>query len=288
MRLLFLGLLIFMTLGDKGLRFMTPDSSFPVWQRAAWSWAPEPAAAADPESLCPRELLLAVNGVPIWSLRGEAPFFYKSRMRVDADGAPNAYHPEDKGLDLLQHAGSPGNWQGLVTDDRGRPLIQGPFDPYPGYYLSQTSLFNKNRKRTDPACYVDARTIPYIVLPGEPGLTAKSPVRLGDFAVVVNVRNRRIAGAIFADRGPRGKIGEGSIALAELLQIPSSPRTGGLDGDIIYVVFPGSGNGRPHSPREIARKGEQAFKAWGGLPRLAACFPECRWDEKSVTFVRPK
>jgi hypothetical protein len=234
------------------------------------------------------ETLLQVAGVAIFRFRGESPFFFKAEMRIDADGAPNAYHPEEKGLDLIKHAGRPGDWHGIVTDGRGQPLIQGPQDPYPGYYISQTSLFDKTKKPTDPRCYVDARVIPYIVLPGDPRLREAYGARLGDFAAVINTTNCQMAFAIFADEGPKGKIGEGSIALAELLQIPSSPRTGGVEGDIMYVVFPGSGNGQPRTVQEIDREGERAFNQWGGPGRLAACFPEYQWDKHTFTIVRPK
>lgn len=238
--------------------------------------------------LCTRDLLLQVGEVSLFRIRGEAPFFFKTRMRIDSDGAPNAYHPEDKGLDFLKHAGKPGDWQGLVTDSRGQPVIQGPHDPYPGYYISQTSLFDKTKQRTDPARYVDARAIPYIVLPSEPGLQESGRARLGDFAVVVNARNRLMTFAIFADQGPRGKIGEGSIALAELLHISSSPKNGGLAGDVIYVVFPGSGDGQPRTAQEIDREGERAFNQWGGSSRLAACYPQYQWDKNILTIARPK
>ena len=39
-------------------------------------------------------------------------------MKIDADGALRAYHPDEApGLDQLEHAGAPGNWWGIVTDD---------------------------------------------------------------------------------------------------------------------------------------------------------------------------
>lgn len=250
--------------------------------------APQKLTTGAVSPLCSKEVLVLEGGISVFRIKGEAPLFFNARMRIDADGAPNAYHPEDKGLDLIKHAGRPGDWQGIITDSHGQPLIQGPQDPYPGYYISQTSLFDKTKKRTDPRRYVDARAIPYIVLPGDPRLKEASGVRPGDFAAVINTRNRRMAFAIFADQGPRGKIGEGSIALAELLQIPSSPRTGGIDGDVVYVVFPGSGNGHPRTPQEISREGLRAFKAWGGLSRLAACYPEYQWDENLITVTSPK
>ena len=65
-------------------------------------------------------------------------------MMIDADGALRAYHPDDaSGLDRLDHAGAPGNWWGIVTDDGtpgGEPVVQGDGDPAPGFYVSQTSL----------------------------------------------------------------------------------------------------------------------------------------------------
>jgi hypothetical protein len=163
--------------------------------------APAVKTGAGDNRLIP-ETLIQVGGVAIFRIRGESPFFFKTRMRIDADGAPNAYHPEDKGLDFLKHAGKPGDWQALVTDNRGQPVIQGPHDPYPGYYISQTSLFDKTKLRTDLARYVNALAIPYIVLPAEPELQESGGARPGDFAAVINARNRRMAFAIFADQGP--------------------------------------------------------------------------------------
>jgi hypothetical protein len=40
-----------------------------------------------------------------------------------------------------------------------------------------------------------------------------------------------------------GKYGEGSIALARALGIPSSPRNGGCADGVTFVVFPGSSKG---------------------------------------------
>src|SRR4051794_11780091 len=58
---------------------------------------------------------------------------------IDADGAYRAYHRESgRGLDLLAYAGHPGNWWGIVTHNLrpdGQPIVQGPTDPAPGYYI---------------------------------------------------------------------------------------------------------------------------------------------------------
>src|SRR5262249_31051865 len=128
---------------------------------------------------------------------------------------------------------------------------------------------DKNKPVRSPARYVDASTIPYVALPPE---AKEWGAALGDFAVVMNARNGRIAFAIFADVGPKSKLGEGSIALAEALGIGSSPKNGGLDAGVIYAVFPKSGNGAPRSAADIDREGKRLFDALGGRPGLAACF----------------
>ncbi|MGA8939864.1 MAG: hypothetical protein WB439_11945, partial [Acidobacteriaceae bacterium] len=94
------------------------------------------------------------------------------RMDVDVDGAPNAYGPRGAHtLDKLRDAryrGRPfGQIVGYLTDDDhpNIPIIQGPHDPYPGDYISQTAFTDP--AITDPANprrYVDATRINYVVL----------------------------------------------------------------------------------------------------------------------------
>ncbi len=198
----------------------------------------------------------------------DSPFFFVSHFAVDADGAPNAYHPDDTGLDALRNAGGPGHWWALVTDDDGDPVIQRDFDPAPGYFVSTTALedFSVSDIR-DPDRYVDSTTIPYISLPPQ----ALRFAHLGDIAMVINLTNGKSAGAIIADVGPRRKIGEGSIALARELDIDPDARRGGAEGNILYVIFPGSGDGTPADADEIRRTAEQAFKEWGGTRRAFSC-----------------
>lgn len=143
----------------------------------------------------------------------------------DADGAPNAYNPENTELDDLKNAGEPGCWEGLVKNRNGNPFIRGPNDAYPGYYVSATALDDRTRPFNDPSRYVDASKIPYVVLPGN--LAPELGARPKDFAAVFNLQNGRSSPAIFADDGPVDHIGEGSVALAENLGIRSDSRSGG-------------------------------------------------------------
>ncbi len=204
--------------------------------------------------------------VPVWQLPDSQAFFFISGMAIDADGAPNAYHPRDTGLDELTNAGGPGYWNGIITDRDGNPLIQRESDPYPGYYVSCTSLEDETKKFSDPTRYVDASKIPYVVLPED--VAERWGAQLGDFAVVMNLRNGKTSFAIYADIGA---LGEGSIALADALGIWSNARRGGAPDGILYVVFPGSGNLRPRTMDEIQREGERLLSDWDGNKTLSSC-----------------
>jgi len=202
---------------------------------------------------------------------GVNAFVYKAGMAVDADGAFRAYHPNNRlGLDSIEHAGRPGHWWALATDTgktTGHPIVQRKGDPAPGYYVSMTSLFDDRHSERDPRRFVDAAKIPYVVLPPIGSRHAK----LGDFATVINLRNRKMAGAIVADESSSDlKMGEGSIALAKALGIHSSPRNGGIDDGVAYLIYPGSGNAKPRRLKEIVAISRTHFQTWGGRDKLNA------------------
>ncbi len=204
--------------------------------------------------------------VPVWRMPDSSAFFFEDGMTIDADGAPNAYNPDNTGLDDLANAGSPGRWGALAVDHDGMPYIQGPDDPFPGYYVSTTSLSDRTKKPNDPRKYVDASKIPFIVLPHE--VAMQTGAHLGDFAVVLNVRNGKTSSAIFADIGT---MGEGSVALADNLGLWSNAREGGTRRGIFYLVFVGSGNGKPRSSDEINEQAENLLRDWGGTERMVSC-----------------
>jgi hypothetical protein len=157
------------------------------------------------------------------------------RMDVDVDGAPNAYGPPSlPTLDNLRDAHyrrrPHGEIVGYLTDDDHPtlPILQGPQDPFPGYYISQTAL-------TDPAIsnprnphrYLDATRINYVVL-GD--LARKRGARLGDFVTVTSLRTHRTVFAIIGDDGnPSGN--EGSL---HLLQSLGYPFTNGIDDAVTH------------------------------------------------------
>jgi hypothetical protein len=231
------------------------------------------------------KLLRRIGYSDINSLQGDdSAFFYESGLMIDADGAYRAYHPDNRsGLDYLGNAGRPGNWWALVTDNgkpSGKPIIQSKSDPAPGFYISTTSLQDSSKDADDPRRYVDAESVNFFVLPGKLGMGAK----LGDFGVVIRPDQNDYDYAIYADAGPASKIGEGSIALAAALGLPSSPKNGGTGHGIIYVVFPGSRHGWPLNHAQIDQHAAALFATWGGLENAKDCFPDADWKQGAPTI----
>ncbi|HEY9697657.1 MAG TPA: glycoside hydrolase family 75 protein [Trichocoleus sp.] len=222
-------------------------------------------------STFPIETLLEIGGISIKRASGESAFLYQAGMSINADGAPNAYHPADTGIDFLANAGYPGNWWALAVDRDGDPFIQSNSDPFPGYYVSTTALLDASFNKQDPRRYVDSLKIPYIVLPGNGDFRRATGVQLGDFAVAFNNSNQQLAFAIYADVGPKNQIGEGSIALSQALGNDPFLRgrvRRGIARGITYIVFPDSGNGKPRKVSEIETETKQLFEMWGGIDRI--------------------
>ena len=206
---------------------------------------------------------------------GSAVFL--GQLFVDADGAPKAYHKNDAvALDDLVNAGVPGNWWALATDARdcgtaGKPLVQGPADPAPGYYVAMTSMTNPAVGDCKvPRNYVDAQKIPYVALSQK--IRAFDYVRnRGALALVVNTVTGKRAFAVFADQAPDYGFGEASILLNRLVGNNPSPKTGGTDvRQNIIVVFKDT-MGFPKNAGAVNTAAQKAFDAWGGEARLGEC-----------------
>lgn len=223
-------------------------------------------------------LVATIDGVQIHQ-RGDV-VYWTSGLQIDADGSPRAYHPQSGlGLDRLSNAGRPGHWYGILTDNGrpdGEPVIQGPRDPAPGYYISTTALRDVDYSNwSDPHQFVDSERVPFIVLPNRPGVFGMGTgthIPMGDFAVVVNLSNGKKCAAICADLGPADEIGEGSIALAQALGVDEDARTGGCADNILFVLFAGSRTtpAWPHTLTEInARVAGLVTQNHLNLPNLA-------------------
>jgi hypothetical protein len=144
------------------------------------------------------------------------------RMDVDVDGAPNAYGPPGKlALDVLINAHNLERADqkivGYLLDNKQRPILQGPGDPFPGYYISQTAFADvANQNERDPRGYVDARNLNYVVRGNE---ARRRGVKVGDFVAVYSKKTHKAVFAIVGDTGnPTGD--EGSLHLLQELGYP--------------------------------------------------------------------
>lgn len=195
-------------------------------------------------------------------------------LSVDADGSPRAYAPPPRrGLDFIGNAHvNPRDLSsafcGVVLDAAGRPVVQGAADPAPGYYVSPTALFDRQRAQGDPRRYVNSEIVPYLAIPPE---LKTLGAKLGDLAYVAY--RGLLSWAIVADIGPRKKIGEGSIALADALRIPASPRNGGVGNGVACVVFLDSSRGWPRECDEAQATATSLLERWGGAGRLMKLCP---------------
>lgn len=168
---------------------------------------------------------------------------------IDADGAngqngaPAAYMVDDRGTELLANGGMKmlngkvvcaKNWARdiVLLDTDNEPKV------FPGGIIASTTWYvHPGKARNDPSAYVDAETVPYIVVPP---LVIQHTV-----GVVRGCRSRvtwrgQSVDCVVADKGPRNKIGELSIAAARAVGMPSSPRSGGTEtADLLYELWPG-------------------------------------------------
>lgn len=219
--------------------------------------------------------------IPLLSDVTRAAYIFKTAHKAaDADGAPNAYHPNDIGLDYLANAGYPKSswWKDVLVTDPLHPEIayRQQDGAYKGYYISKTSLQDSGKQVTDTKRYVDASKVPYLVFPGS-FYELKGSGMLGDIGYAINLSNGASSPFVVADIGPRdARLGEMSIQLAHSLGgINVNPRNGaGLpDGDILYIVFPYSAKRQPWpmSAVELDQASRLLMKSIGGERSVASC-----------------
>lgn len=168
-------------------------------------------------------------------------------MAIDVDGAPNSYGPNDAlalDYELNAHVGAKpsGKIVGYLTknDDGRTPIVQGPRDPYPGFYISTTGYADQSNGRgEDPRRYVNAAEINYTLL----ATAAKNAgVRGGDFCVAHSLRTRFTVFAIVGDSG-NSRGAEGSLALLQRLGYDvHDGKSGGEDAAKIVVRYFGETN----------------------------------------------
>ena len=168
---------------------------------------------------------------------------------IDADGANGqngaslAYKVDDSGTELLANGGMkivhgkvicavPGARDIVILDSDNEPKV------FPGGVIASMTWYrHPGKPASDPAAYVDAETVPYIVVP--PVIVTQTAGVVRGCKARVTFRGKSVD-CVVADRGPKNKIGELSIAAARVVGLPSSPRHGGTEKpEVLYELFPG-------------------------------------------------
>lgn len=168
---------------------------------------------------------------------------------IDADGANGqngakaAYMADDSGSEYLANGGMKRvNGKVVCAHSWARSIVMLDSDNQPkmfpgGIIASTTWYIHKKRDKSDPAAYVDAETVPYIVVP--PVIVQSTKGTVCGCRARVTWKGKSVD-CVVADKGPAGKIGELSIAAARALGMPSSPRSGGCTKpEVFYELWPG-------------------------------------------------
>jgi len=199
--------------------------------------------------------------------------YVTSHAAADADGAPNAYSPQDIGKDCEndKHVGldCPANagygvhkqswWRDVLVpdpNDDSKAYVQKD-GPYKGFFIAQTALRHPGGSVYDVRTYVDATKVPYVVIPD--GFGALPHVaKQGDVGIATDLVTGTQSAFIVGDAGggKEAVLGEVSLALLAALGYPhANPRNGDRlpKDEIQYILFPGSHrNGGAKWPRTKA------------------------------------
>lgn len=202
---------------------------------------------------------LAVHRIDAGSRRAYA--FLQRQPRLTAQGAPDAYHPDDNGSGSLRESGWPGGaWrERLVADPHQpqRPLRQAD-GATAGYFVSTTALRDPRFPRSSPSAYLDAGRVPYLALP-EAWLAQNGAGALGDFVAVHDRGSGRRSLGLIGDAGRDRAMGALSERMAgDLSGHRAEARTGRgtPTGPLLCLVFAGT-------------RCEQLLRPLGGASGLA-------------------
>jgi hypothetical protein len=175
--------------------------------------------------------------------------FFMADGDIDADGAngqnggPAAYKADNSGTEDLANGGMAIHGGKVVcAHSWARDIVILGSDNEPkvfagGVIASTTWYRDLDKDIADPAAYVDAETIPYVVVPPLIIQRTKGIVRGCKARVTLGEKS---VDCVVADKSPAKKIGELSIAAARAIGLRSSPRNGGTSRpELLYELWPG-------------------------------------------------
>jgi hypothetical protein len=210
---------------------------------------------------CDFQFWFDFKGTKIYRNPAHTAYLYATdHSRIDADGAPNAYHPDDigknclkdphRGLDCPANAGYPKTrwWPQVLVPDPNDALraYEQKTGEFKGFFVAKTWLTGGvNIPPTNPAKYVDSRRIPYLVFPGSTFAQLAGTGSKGDIGFAWHIVNGKKTSFIVVAQGggEDARLGEGSIALYEALGGKNlNPRNGSgvAPGRVRFLLFPGS------------------------------------------------
>jgi hypothetical protein len=126
------------------------------------------------------------------------------------------------------------------------------------WYQDQTSF------QTSTGNWFTSDVTRYFVIPLPSSRFSYQNAGITPGSVAAVVYNGKVAYAVFADEGPSTIIGEGSYALATALGIDPDPDTGGTDGPVTFIVFPGHVPSPVENNSAIDATGSAAATTWLG------------------------
>ncbi len=88
--------------------------------------------------------------------------------------------------------------------------------------------------------YLDAATLPYVVVPGTSSKWNYKTAGIKMGTVVAVIYDGKVEYGIVGDIGPTSIVGEASYAMAKSLGVNPNPSTGGVASGVTYIFFPGA------------------------------------------------
>jgi hypothetical protein len=126
------------------------------------------------------------------------------------------------------------------------------------------SYFDETSFETSKNQFFTADTTHYYVIPLPSSRFDYQQAGITPGSVAAVVYNNKVVYAVFADEGPSDIIGEASYATASALGIDPDPATGGTDGPVTFIVFPGHVPNPVENNSTIDSVGSTAATSWLG------------------------
>ena len=126
------------------------------------------------------------------------------------------------------------------------------------------SYFDETSFATSTGNFFTSDVTHYYVIPLPSSRFNYQSAGISPGSVAAVVYNNKVVYAVFADEGPDDIIGEGSYSLAVALGIDPNPATGGTDGPVTFIVFPGSVPNPVENNTTIDSVGAAAATSWAG------------------------